>query len=104
MAQKLSNKMEMVKIAMNTANLSEPMKKLDTLMREGKIRHNGSPLIRWCLGNVVAKEDHNGNVFPRKSHTKLKIDPIIAILIALAGHLQDTSKESVYEGRGIRTV
>lgn len=83
-AQELSTKLEMVKIGMNVANISEPMKKLDALMRSGKIRHNGSPLLRWCLGNVVAKEDHNGNVFPRKSHVKLKIDPIVAILMALA--------------------
>ncbi len=103
-AQKLSSKIEMVKISMNVANLSEPMKKLDALMRAGKIRHNGSPLLRWCLGNVVAKEDHNGNVFPRKSHTKLKIDPIVAILMALAGWLQTEQMDSVYESRGIRTL
>lgn len=103
-AQKLSNKIEMVKIAMNVANMSEPMKKLDALMRKGKIRHMGSPLVRWCLGNVVAKEDHNQNVYPRKSHEKLKIDPIIAILIALAGYLQEEVKESVYENRGVRVL
>lgn len=103
-AQKLSNKIEMVKIAMNVANFSEPMKKLDALMRAGKLEHDGSPLVRWCLGNVVAKEDHNGNVFPRKSHVKLKIDPIIAILMGLAGWLQDEEIESVYETRGIRTL
>jgi phage terminase large subunit-like protein len=103
-AQKLSNKIEMVKVAMNVANLSEPMKKLDSLMRQGKIKHNGSPLLRWCLGNIVAKEDHNGNVFPRKSHTKLKIDPIIATLICLALWLQNQEVESVYETRGIRTL
>lgn len=103
-AQRLSNKIEMVKIAMNVANFSEPMKKLDALMRSGKIRHNGSPLLRWCLANVVAKEDHNGNVFPRKSHTKLKIDPIIAILMALAGWLQDEDVQSIYEERGIRVL
>lgn len=103
-AQKLSNKIEMVKIAMNVANFSEPMKKLDALMRAGKIRHNGSPLLRWCLGNVVAKEDHNSNVFPRKSHEKLKIDPIIAILMALAGWLQDEETDSVYQDRGLRVL
>ena len=101
MAQKLSDKMEMVKIAMNVANFSEPMKKLDSLMRAGKIKHNGSPLLRWCLGNVVAKEDHNGNVYPRKSHPKLKIDPIVALQMALAGWLQTPENESVYERRGI---
>lgn len=100
-AQKLSNKIEMVKMAMNVANFSEPMKKLDSLIREGKVVHNGSPLLRWCLGNVVAKEDHNGNFFPRKSNVKLKIDPIVAILMALAGWIQD-GEETVYEERGIR--
>jgi phage terminase large subunit-like protein len=104
MAQKLSDKIEMVKVQMNVANFSEPMKKLDSLMREGKIKHNGSPLLRWCLGNVVAKEDHNGNVYPRKPHPKLKIDPIVAILMALALHLQDDTIESVYERRGVITL
>jgi len=103
-AQRLSSKIEMVKIAMNVANFSEPMKKLDALMRSGKVRHVGSPLMRWCFGNVVAKEDHNGNVFPRKSHEKLKIDPVIAVLMALAGWLQDEDVQSVYEDRGIRVL
>lgn len=103
-AQKMSDKIEMVKMAMNTANFSEPMKKLDALMRTGKLEHNGSPLLRWCLGNVVAKEDHNGNVFPRKEHEKLKIDPIVALLMALAGWLQEPEDNSVYDTRGLRTL
>lgn len=103
-AQRLSDKIEMVKFAMNTANFSEPMKKLDSLVRSGKIRHNGSKLLRWCIGNVVGKEDANGNYFPRKSHEKLKIDPVVAILMALAGWLADTEGASVYESRGIRTL
>lgn len=104
MSQKLANKIEMVKIAMNVANFSEPMKKMDSLIREKKFRHNGSPLVRWCLGNVVAKEDHNSNVFPRKSHPKLKIDIIVAALMALALWLQDSDKDSVYEDRGVLTI
>ena len=104
LAQDLSDDLEFVKFAMNTANFSEPMKKLDVLIKEKKIRHNGSSLLRWCLGNVVAKEDHNGNVFPRKSHEKMKIDPIVAILMALAGHLSNPESESVYDERGILTL
>lgn len=103
-AQKLSNKIEMVKVGMNVANFSEPMKKLDSMIRKGEIVHNGSPLLRWCLGNVVAKEDHNGNVFPRKTHEKLKIDPIVAILMAMAGWVNDDTEDSVYESQGIRTL
>lgn len=103
-AQKLSSKIEMVKISMNVANLSEPMKRFDVLMRQRKIRHKGSKLVRWCLGNVVAQRDHNDNVFPRKSHEKLKIDPIVAAMMSLAGWLQEKTGPSVYETRGIRTL
>ena len=104
LAQNMSGHMEMVKVSMNTANLSEPMKKFDALIREGKIKHNGSPLLRWCIGNVIGKEDHNGNVFPRKSHEKLKIDPIVAILLAMAGWIAAGEETSVYSERGIRTL
>lgn len=104
MANNLAEKIEMVKFAMNVGNFSEPMKKLDTLIREKRIRHNGSPLLRWAIGNVVAKRDHNDNVFPRKNHEKLKIDPIVAGLMALAGWLGDDTGESVYETRGLRSI
>lgn len=91
----------MVEFRMNTANLSEPTKTLDALIREGRIHHNGSPLLRWCLGNVVAREDAAGNVFPKKSHEKLKIDLAIGLIIAMAGWVNASQEESVYSTRGI---
>lgn len=100
--QLIKEKINMVEFRMTTANLSEPTKTLDVLIRQGRIRHNGSPLLRWALSNVVCKEDANGNVFPRKSADRLKIDPIVAILMALAGILQKEQKDSVYESRGLR--
>lgn len=101
--QKLSKeKMNVSEFRMVTANLSEPTKMLDALMRQGKIRHNGSPLLRWALGNVVCKEDAAANVFPRKTHEKLKIDPIISLLMALAPWLQDKSKDSIYNSAPMR--
>lgn len=95
-------RMNVTEFRMVTANLSEPTKQLDSLMRQGKIRHNGSPLLRWTLGNVVCKEDAASNVFPKKTHEKLKIDPIIAILMALAPWLQEKTKESIYNQRELR--
>jgi phage terminase large subunit-like protein len=97
-------RLECVEFRMNTSNLSEPTKSLDALIREGKVRHNGSPLLRWCLSNVVCKEDAADNVFPKKSHEKLKIDPVIAIIMGLAGWTQQEETESVYESRGIRFI
>ena len=104
-AQKLiAEKINTVEFRMNTSNLSEPTKTLDALIRKGEVVHNGSPLLRWCLGNVVCKEDAAGNVYPRKSHEKLKIDPIMAIIMALASWTQKEQKESIYESRGLRVL
>lgn len=104
-AQECENdKITMEEFRMNTANLSEATKELDALIRKGKIVHNGSPLLRWCLGNVVAKEDAVGNVFPKKSNEALKIDPIICLIMAIAAWTQEGAKPSVYEIRGIRRL
>lgn len=102
LAQSLTKeRLEMVEFRFNTANLSEPTKRLDALIREGKIRYNGSPLLTWAISNVVCKEDAAGNVYPKKSHERLKIDPAIAIIMALASWIQKEHEESVYMKRGI---
>jgi phage terminase large subunit-like protein len=77
---------------------------MDALIRQGRFHHVGSPLMRWCLSNVVCKEDAAGNVYPRKTHEKLKIDLIIAAVMAMAGWIQEEENESVYETRGIRIL
>lgn len=63
--------------------------------------HNTGKMLEWNLGNVVAKHDHNDNVFPRKEHESLKIDPIVAGLMPMAAYINDEEKESVYEKRGL---
>lgn len=104
MSRLKGQRIECVEFHMRVSNLSEPMKTLDALVREGRLFHNGSPLMRWCIGNVVAKYDANDNVFPRKSNEKLKIDLAVAAIMALAGWLVEEKQGSVYEreARGIR--
>lgn len=100
----MAEHIETTEFRMNVGNFSEPTKQFDALIRSGKVRHNGSPLLRWCLGNVVCTYDALDNVLPKKSHKALKIDPVVAIIMGLAGLLQDSSKESVYENRGVRII
>lgn len=102
-AQNMSRQnIEMVEFRMNVANVSEPLKTMDALIREGNIVHDGNPVIKWCFSNVVAKEDHNGNIYFRKTHEKFKIDICVASVIALAGWmLEEQEKKSIYEERGI---
>lgn len=102
-AQNLEKKyINMVEFRMTMANFSEAMKTLDALIREKKIHHNGSPLLRFCLGNVVAKRDAAENVYPTKNNESLKIDPIVCLLMCLAGWIQEKEEESAYENHGVR--
>lgn len=68
-------------------NFSEPMKSLDALIAEQKIKHNGDPVMAWMISNVVAKEDAKENVYPRKERAENKIDGVISLLMALGRNM-----------------
>jgi phage terminase large subunit-like protein len=74
----------MVEIGQTVANLSEPLKESEALIKEKKLHHNGNPVMDWMIGNVVARLDKNDNVFPYKEREKNKIDGPIAMILALS--------------------
>ena len=48
--------------------------------------------------------DRNDNVFPRKERPDNKIDPAVALIIAMGRCIESEEAVSVYETRGIRVV
>jgi phage terminase large subunit-like protein len=74
---------EVVPVQQNPPTLSIPMKWLQGLINSGRIHHNGNPVMTWCVSNVVAREDANENVFPRKERIENKIDGVSALLCAM---------------------
>ena len=62
----------MVEYRASLLNFSEPTKLLDALMRDGRLVHDGSPVARWCVSNVVGHYDARGNVYPRKAPREVK--------------------------------
>jgi len=70
-------------------NFSEPMKQLDALVRSGKIKHTGDPVMTWMISNVVAKLDAKDNVYPRKERPEDKIDGVVALIMALGRAMND---------------
>jgi phage terminase large subunit-like protein len=84
--------------------LSPAMKEMDTLIADGRIHHDGNPVMTWMIGNVVAHEDANENVFPRKEGDENKIDGAVAALMALSRLMSMVKQQSVYARRGILTL
>jgi phage terminase large subunit-like protein len=105
-SQNLTKEMiNMVEYPQRTSTMSEPMKSLEALIRTKKIKHNGGPLLRFCMANVVAKKDGNENVFPTKNSDRLKIDLAVALIMSMGGWLvREKTTESVYESRGVRSL
>jgi phage terminase large subunit-like protein len=93
---------EMIEIPQNTRHMSYPMKWLEALIIARRIHHNGDPILTWAMSNVTAKEDAKENVFPRKEAAENKIDPAVALIMALGRALGDNEERSGYENHGVR--
>jgi phage terminase large subunit-like protein len=66
-----------------TQNFSPAIIELDAAMRAGRLRHDGNPVLEWCLGNVTGKPDRRGNLYPTKQRSDQKIDAAIALMMAI---------------------
>ena len=60
--------------------------------------------MNCCMSNIALQEDPAGNIKPSKKASKDKIDPVVALVMALGCHLTTESGDSVYDTRGILIV
>ena len=60
------------------------MQTFERLVVDGRMLHDGDPILSWAIGNVTAKVDANENVFPRKNKPEKKIDPFVGGLTAFS--------------------
>ncbi|PLW77079.1 terminase [Cohaesibacter celericrescens] len=87
---------EVVEIPQRVANLSEPMKWVEALLKDGRLHHDGNAVLTWMMSNVIAKADANDNVFPRKPSVEKKIDGAVALIMALGMAMADEPDEGTY--------
>jgi phage terminase large subunit-like protein len=102
--QALENEgLEMIEHGQGFKDMSPPTKELHRLILSQKIRHDGNPVLRWCISNLVVETDAAGNVKPSKKRSTEKIDSVVSSVMALQGCLLSPGQEeeSVYEHRGL---
>jgi len=85
-------------------HMNPAAKEFERRVLSERLLHDGHPAMRWMLGNVLMKEDPNGNIRPDKSKSHEKIDGVVATLMALNRAMDAQKQDSVYNSRGIRTV
>lgn len=64
--------------------LSESFKLFEALVRLRRIRHNGNPVLAWCVSNADPKKDRYENLWLEKPSATKRIDGVIAAVIMLS--------------------
>lgn len=92
----LDQGINVIEVPQQASHLSPAMRWLEVLIAEGRLHHDGDPVLEWCLCNVVVRPDAKENIFPRKLSPAKKIDAAVGLIIA-AARAQYFDNESVFE-------
>lgn len=82
----------MVEFRQGFISMNEPSKEFEKLIIKRKLNHFNNPVLRWMAENVNIKEDPSGNIKPVKPNSRnspLKIDGIIALIMAIGVSLTE---------------
>lgn len=99
MTRLAKKKIDVVKFPFNVKNVSDPMKQLEALVLDGKYWHDGNPVMTWMMGNVAAKEDIRGNIFPNKARPhdeKCKKDGVDVAIMSIGRFMVTSEPEKEY--------
>jgi phage terminase large subunit-like protein len=62
----LDDGLSVIEVPQRTEHLNPAMRWLEVLIVEGRLHFEDNPVFKWCVLNVVVKEDVKENIFPRK--------------------------------------
>lgn len=74
---------EFVKVTQSVEHMSPAMKQLEALVADGRLHHDGDPVLEWMIANVVARQLGKGNLMPDKESVDRKIDGAVALMMAV---------------------
>ena len=77
------DKLPCVKMAQTYAGLSASTKSLSKAVLAKSLRHDGHPVLRWCVSNVAVESDPSGNLKPSKVASTERIDAVVALIMAV---------------------
>ncbi|MDM1057882.1 terminase large subunit [Myroides odoratimimus] len=91
MAQELIEEgMEVSYFSQAIGVISFPTKQFEKLVYEGKMKHDGNPILQWMLSGCIIYQDANDNIKVHKGQSNKggkRIDGIVGIIMALGGSL-----------------
>jgi len=73
----------MVEFIQGFKSFSPAIDELERLVADGRLVHDGNPVLNWNIGNTVIETDAAGNRKPTKVRSREKIDGLVALVMAL---------------------
>jgi phage terminase large subunit-like protein len=64
-------------------DMSPALDFLEAELLNGRVRHGGNPILRWCVANAIALKDPSGNRKLDKSKSTGRIDGLVALAMAM---------------------
>ena len=90
----------MVPIGQGYQSMNAPTSELLAMVRDGRLRHGGNPVLSWMADCMTVKQDPAGNVKPSKPdrmRSRNRIDGIAAAIDALARVIVRREAEPSYQ-------
>jgi phage terminase large subunit-like protein len=87
-AQSIATQLEqdgftVVPFGLGFGSMSAPTKEFEVLILNGKLKHNGNPVMKWEIGNTAVEQDAADNLKPSKKKSTERIDGVVASIMAL---------------------
>lgn len=75
--------LDMVGVRQGYQSLSNPSKDFEARILDGKISHDGNPVMEWCVENCAVEMDGAENIKPSKKKSTKRIDGVVAAVMTL---------------------
>jgi phage terminase large subunit-like protein len=103
MADRLAKRrLPMVEHRQGFASMSNPMKRVEELVAQNRLRHGGNPVLAWQVGNVHRDEDAAENIKPNKKRSTGRIDAAVAMIMAVGRAAAGERRRK--QARGVETL
>ena len=90
---------DMVGMGQGFLSMASPTREFEERVTKQKIRHGKNPLLRWSVDSYTVKFDDAGNMKPTKKDSAGKIDPVVALLMAIERAMVNTNEGAPQEAR-----
>lgn len=92
---------EWMPVGQGFKDFSPRLEMFESLALQKKIRHGNHPLLTMAAANAIAVSDPAGNRKLVKNKSSARIDPMVAMSMAVYGAAANSVEESTYEDRGL---